>query len=202
MSDFDDIGASLRAQVERLRSEATTVYLELVLPSWGSATQHGFPATVWGYVMSGFAAIDLASYYDSPSVRQTDRMRGFLNARLGAPPDVAAVAVQLWRHTLMHTGTPRPVSGETSDTSFTFLLHWGAEQLPREQHLRLLPGTRRGEQVLGLGALYLLQDLHEAAARLVQGWADSSASRERVTTAHARLLRQQVVRDIGPRPRC
>lgn len=191
--NFDEIASDVEAQIARLRTEATVVYHELVLPSWGSTARHGFPATLRGYVMSTFSVIDLASYYDSTAkVSQSDRMRAFLRTRLHTEPEVAAVAVQLWRHTLMHTGTPRAISANATGREYGYLLHWGKE-LPRDQHLRLLPGPDPDEPILGLALLYLLDDVRDAVALVVAEWASSSESRRLVEDAHQRLLVRQTV---------
>ncbi len=43
-------------------------------------------------------------------------------------------AIQMWRHKLMHTGSPRKLIDEQNGTAVRWLLHWGDEHLPRDQH--------------------------------------------------------------------
>lgn len=190
---FDEASGDLLGQIARLQGEATEVHRQLVLPSWGSSAQHGLPATLWGYVMSAFAFVDLVSYYVAPPAQgQSARMRAFLEEHLDVEPDVAAVAVQLWRHTLMHTGMPRSITSKATGERFLYLLHWG-DELPRQQHLRLLPGHTPSERIIGLSLLALLEDLHSATLDLTRTWAASASSQRRVQDQHERLLRAQRV---------
>jgi hypothetical protein len=133
MTSFDDAEAAMLGDVGALRQEAQIIYHELVLPGWGSPDRHGFPRTLYGMVMNAMALIDrLSSYYAGDAWGgQTTKMRSVLEA-LGASPEAAAVAVPLWRHTLMHTGSPAVLVTDTATgTTYRWLLHWG-EQLPRD----------------------------------------------------------------------
>src|SRR5262249_28813116 len=101
---FDQVRDETLANIDQLVTEAEIVYQELVLPGWGSPDRHGFPRTLYGYVMNAFSIVDLLSVYWEPSEQQqTSRMRRLLVDYLNVPKRQAAIAVQLWRHTLMHT---------------------------------------------------------------------------------------------------
>ena len=164
--DVDQIRDELLAQLRDLRQEVEVVYAALVLPHWGDTELHGFPRTLYGYVMSSFSFVDLLSHYRYPGERQqTNRMRKFLSAYTGARPDAAAVAVQMWRHTLMHTANPQPVLEKGTGKVYGWLLHW-REHLPRDQHMRFQQPGR--EVVLTVGLSYFWAELGWGAERLFE----------------------------------
>jgi hypothetical protein len=101
-------------------------------------------------------------------------MRQFLVDYLGASPGAAAVAVKLWRHTLMHTGNPYELVGKASGKRYRWLLQWGGEHMDRAEHLQLR-GAGAGEETLGLGLLYLVEDLRSGAERDFADVAESDA---------------------------
>ena len=125
---------SLKKDLHRLSEEAEIVYRQIVLPGWGGK-YHGLPSSLYGYVMSAFAQIDLFSaYWQGNEKKQSDRMVAFLT-KFMQPDDYAnSFAVQMWRHKLMHTGSPRILLDEKSGSTIRWLLHWGDEHLPRAQH--------------------------------------------------------------------
>ena len=53
---YDDIKDQVPAQLAGLDSESEIVYRELVLPGWTSPDRHGFPRTLYGYVIRGAAS--------------------------------------------------------------------------------------------------------------------------------------------------
>jgi hypothetical protein len=83
-------------------------------------------------------------------------MRAFLARYLPRDPIADALAIQLWRHTLMHTSRPRQLRERASGHVYTYLLHWGAPQLPIEQHYVV------SNLKFSLGLQYLLSDFHQA----------------------------------------
>ena len=69
------------------------MYRELVLPNWGSSEQHGFPRTLYGYVMVSFSFIDLLSQYRYDVASQTARMQNLFVDYMAASHDAAVVVV-------------------------------------------------------------------------------------------------------------
>lgn len=67
------------------------------------------------------------------------------------------IAIQMWRHALMHTGPQRLVE-TNSQTTYLWLLHRGREHLPPDQHMTFseLGG---GERILNKTLFYTLEDL-------------------------------------------
>ena len=142
---------SLRKDSHRLSEEAEIVYRQIVLPGWGG-TYHGLPSTLYGYVMSAFAQIDLFSaHWQGNEKKQSDRMVAFLTKFMKPDDYVNSLAVQMWRHKLMHTGSPRMLFDEKSGSTIRWLLHWGDEHLPREQHFTFVEkGTIFNMSLFGL----------------------------------------------------
>src|SRR5947209_6346801 len=107
VANLEEVANGTLTDLRQLREEIQVIYDGQVLPNWGSAIRHGFPRTLYGYVMSTFAMVDVISLLEhGDRVKQTPRMRRLLVDRLRVDTHAAAVAVQMWRHTLMHTGNP------------------------------------------------------------------------------------------------
>jgi hypothetical protein len=153
-------GSQFMTELDRLSIEVDMVYRKLVLPGWNSAT-HGMPDTLYGYMMGTFARIDLLSaYWRGTFNDQSDRMVSFMTEYMATERHANSLAVQFWRHKLMHTSAPRELKDSTSPITYRWLLHWGDEHLPREQHFKLQPG---GEN-LNLSLIGLLQNIKLAAS--------------------------------------
>lgn len=152
-----EIAEQLRSDSRQLIEEAEVAVEQLVKPTWEKHTHH-YPATLWAYLMAAFARLDLYSrLWDGDSgAKQTPRMRAFLARYLPRDPIADALAIQLWRHTLMHTSRPRRLREQVSGHVYTYLLHWGAPQLPIEQHYVV------SNLKFSLGLQYLLSDLNRA----------------------------------------
>ena len=85
----------LRSDLSQLRAEVGATNATVVRPTWQAHTHH-FPATLWAYVMAGFARLDLYSrLWDGDATRvQTVRMRAFLACYLPRDPLADALAIQ------------------------------------------------------------------------------------------------------------
>lgn len=160
--------ASVRADVEHvltlLSTEMRATHERIVLKEWGSGTPlHGMGRTAYGYVMNCLALVDLLSQYRTGSTKgQTKRMVAFLVDCFGYEETASRVVVKLWRHTLMHTGNPRGLLG-TSGTRYYWLLQWGPEHLPRDQHMKFQGSAQ--PRILNMGVLFLAQDLQAASTK-------------------------------------
>jgi len=81
MLKIDTIIEKLTALAANFELEVKEVYNVVVIPNWKSDRLHGFPQTLYGYMMAFFARIDLLSTYwrgDSSS-NQTTRMIKFMD---------------------------------------------------------------------------------------------------------------------------
>ena len=188
MKTAEQIGLELLTSVRQLSREVDEVYTRLVLPTWMSEL-HGLPAALYGYMLGVFARIDLASAYwrGGDAGNQTERMVGFMEAYLGQPSDLCAVAVQMWRHKLIHTAQPRPLRHPTTGFVYRWLLHWG-EHLPEPQHFTL---SESGEmRVLNLGLVYLIADLQRGLELFVEAAARDSAIQANMVRYERNLCNQ------------
>ena len=164
------------------------MYEELVLPGWGSPDRHGFPRTLYGYVLEAFSFVDLLSQYrtalEPRPAGQTPRMENFAADYLGASAAAAAVSVKMWRHTLVHTAGPRVLEDPGTGRRIRWLLHW-RDHLPRSQHLTFADsGT---DLILNLGFLYLAEDLSAASASLFDQLGASGDARREAVALHQKL---------------
>ena len=159
------LGSQLQKELERLDTEARTIYRELVLPNWGK-TLHGFPDVLYGFMMGVYARVDLASAYWKGSFEsQTRRMVGFLDVYVSSDHEANSVSVQMWRHKLMHTSQPRFLRNETTNKIYCWLLHWW-EHLPSEQHYTFV--ETNDSRILNIGLIYLISDLKRGIERFLQ----------------------------------
>ena len=144
-------GSHLIAELDRLATEVDIVYRAIVLPGW-LGPHHGMPDTLYGYMMGTFARIDLLSAHWQGTFReQSNRMVSFMTNYMNTGRDANSLAVQFWRHKLMHTSAPRELKDPVSGITYRWLLHWGDEHLPREQHFRFQPnGTNLNLSLIGL----------------------------------------------------
>ena len=84
MLDLDEVRNRHIARFDAIEREASLVYSTLVLPNWGGPL-HGFPETLYGFMMAVFARFDLLSAYWKGDVSwkgQTVRMIEFLNTKV------------------------------------------------------------------------------------------------------------------------
>jgi hypothetical protein len=94
---------------------------------------NNFPYAHWGYMMTIFARVDLLSRYwegrRNQRGEQTKRMVGFLDQYVWRGKHAEnCVAVQLWRHTLMHTGQGRLLTDPDTGDIYTWQLYFGSTQ--------------------------------------------------------------------------
>ncbi len=173
--------------LDRLLWQTHDVVDLLVRPSWGT-TKHGYDRLLYGVVMNTMALADRLSFYRAPATHQTVRLRA-LFSEMGADPEAAAVTVQMWRHSLVHTGDPLPFTDTGTGVKYLWLLHWGEEHLPREEHLTFSHGPE--VRTLAFGALHAAADLYESAERLLAAAEDDEGLAHGLVEARALLLEKQ-----------
>lgn len=158
-----NLRSQVSAELKRFKVEAHSVLESLVLPTWRTDL-HGFTHTLYGYMMRAFSYIDLLSaYWSGPNSKQTERMVDFMDRYMGYERKAHSLAVQLWRHKLMHTARPRKLIDPETGKSMYWLLQWYEQHIHREQHFTF---SDSGQQVnLNIGAIYLIEDIERAAAK-------------------------------------
>jgi hypothetical protein len=188
--DLDVVRHETVGALERLKWQTEDVVNLLVRPTWGTE-KHGYDRLLYGVVMSTMALGDRLSFYRWPDSHQSKRLVALFRD-LGADAEAATVTVQMWRHTLMHTGDPITLTNPETGKKYGWLLHWGEEHLPREHHLTLTSQADR-MTILNFGAQYAVTDLHRLAERLVTSAEKDADEGERLLAAHQRLARKQKV---------
>ena len=178
---MDDVPALLRRDFHQFRVEVSDAERLLVVPSLERPGHH-YHITLYAYTMVAFSFVDLWSLLYRGERRprdQTPRMVEMLELYLPRGEGAHRHAVQLFRHTLMHTSRPRVLTDKSGKASFPFLFHWRSAFLPRAQHYLVGPD---GKFTFGLE--YFIEDmdvmleglLRDAAAeigagaRLASGW--------------------------------
>lgn len=144
--------------------------------------------------MNAFAFVDLLSQYDSGVGTQTERLTTFLESRLGIDREAASVAVQMWRHTLMHGGNPRPLprsqGGDLAEGRYLWLPHWGEPWLRSPDNMTLVNGG--SDRILNLGLSDFVADLRLAAESLLDELSLTTEGRSCVEAVEQRIARAPI----------
>lgn len=139
--------------------------------------------------MAFSARTDLLSAYWRGSAAprdQTIRMIDFMNQYVSGDHKANSVAVQIWRHKLMHTSEPRFLLDERTGKVYRWLLHWW-KHLPLSQHYTFADTS--DSRVLSLGLVYLIADLKAGVEKYLADLSTSpmlqsnaGRTREEITT--------------------
>lgn len=157
-------GSHFISEIDRLAGEAELVLRSIVLPGW-LGPNHGMPDTLYGYMMGVFSRIDLISAHWSGSYDdQSVRMVSFMDRYIQPNRTANSLAVQLWRHKLMHTSSPRALCDPNTGSKYLWLLHWADDHLPREQHFTF----QAGGTILNLSLMGLIANTRDAAAKYIE----------------------------------
>jgi hypothetical protein len=199
---FDYAGESnkLLLQLEALQKEVNAFYAG-VDPDNAPGLNH-CPNSVNAYFMFCFSKIDLLASYlfgylstrgKKPEENQTWRMVEFIvNYGMTTDRDAANVAVQLWRHKLMHTSEPRMI--EDSKTAVRYIWHsqWTEKQMPRSEHFRFQNGSV-SPRILNLCLTCLIDDLRNAGAAYRKDLLNPASTQlqSNFQTAHSQLTQAQ-----------
>lgn len=154
-----NILASLRYDLDAFTREATAIREKLADDS-----SPKFFMSLFALLMGAFSQVDLwaALWAGSLGKGQTKRMRGFLDRYSGRESTASMLAVQLYRHTLMHTGRPRMLLNESTGVAHGFLLHWGRKRADVSVHY-----TVNADGKLTLNLECLIEDLSLALDRFI-----------------------------------
>ncbi len=117
--------------MEQLEFEVDTLWHGFRATNWYGNPAH-FPNAHYRYMMALFARVDLLSrYWPGYEKPQTRRMAGFLDCYVHrGKHDENCVAVQLWRHTVMHTAEARQLLDTTAGRRYTWRYDFGQPAPP------------------------------------------------------------------------
>lgn len=139
-----------------MKDEALSVFNTFVLPNWHDPKCH-YDQTLYGYVLRVYSCVDLlSSFWRGTESDQSPRMVDFLETFTPYPRDVHSVAVQIWRHKLVHIARPRALHEPQSGLRLYWLLQWYEPHLPRSMHMTF--SVAHPLKVLNTGAIYLIED--------------------------------------------
>lgn len=158
MLDVAEIRTGITKNLDILEFEVATLWKDMIDNDWYGGTHH-FPNMTFGLMMSCFARIDLYSrYWRGTNEKQTLRMRDFLGEYVYPNRlEENRVAVQMWRHTLMHTSEPRRLRDRRTGMEYMWRVHF-KEPLREEQHYTFVQG-HDGTRILDIGIVYFVADL-------------------------------------------
>lgn len=129
---LDHIMITLRKDLLSLQREATAIREQ-----FGTGHQPKFHMSLYALLMATFAQVDLFSALRKGKRPKGDKhdMSRFLADFTSRDPSAIAHAIQLYRHTTMHTGRPRELVDPQSGQSRYYLLHWGRKGADEAAHL-------------------------------------------------------------------
>jgi len=168
---------NLVLQVADLHREATEIYFQVVWPQQATA---GYAQTLYGYMHRVFGFIDtFSAYWKGTDEKQSPRMVDFMDKYLGANRRAHSIAVQIWRHKLVHTALPRNLFDSANGKTVHYLIQWHGNQMtPQQPHYTIVPFG--GDEVFNVACLALIEDLQRATMAYV---ADLEASTTLQTNA-------------------
>lgn len=126
---YTGIAGEIKANASALNFEIAALAQLFAKTDFLGDNRH-FPHAHYGYLMAGMGQIDLMSKCEygegEPEGGQTARMQDFLRRYFDAQKvDEHRVAIKLLRHTLMHTGALRYVYEKSTQTAYTWRIHFG-----------------------------------------------------------------------------
>jgi hypothetical protein len=153
------------AIVDRLRRELSSLVRESteIRERCAATAQPKYYMSLYALLMGAFSQVDLFAALRAGTLEtrgQTVRMRKFLRDFTTHETDAIAHAVQLYRHTLMHTGRTRELLEKSTDRRRYFLLHWGRKGADEAAHFTV---NKAGKLTLNLECL--LEDIVSAFER-------------------------------------
>jgi hypothetical protein len=126
--DSNEIASEIVANAKALDYEVATL-AKCFKENRFFGDDRNFPHAHYGYIMACMGQLDLMSKCEfglgEPQGGQTPRMQSFTERYLDAQKaDEHRVAIQLMRHTLMHTGALRYLYEEQTQTAYTWRIHF------------------------------------------------------------------------------
>jgi hypothetical protein len=174
--DIDERIARHNKDLGEFAKEAEWMHRDLVAlnypgPNPITGRSYGFHNSCHAYVMLCFAWLDgLSSYWAGSKDKispcntkrsQTRRITAFLAKYHSPQHDVHRVAVQLWRHTLMHESKPREICDDAGN-HYRWRLYWEMDarrHYTMTKELAAVMATPYDVHVVQMGILPLIQDI-------------------------------------------
>jgi hypothetical protein len=155
---FHQARALFRAKIDSVRKDVNRCFWPIADPAVRDPAL--FPAVIYCFATVDYFSGFWAGWNKKPP-RKTDnqnkRMMGFLNAYLLYPPKEARIAIDFWRHKLMHTSEPRVLRSKPPAKE---VYHWCAG-IGVRNHMRLENAGEADHYVLGFDCHEFARDLEE-----------------------------------------
>ena len=94
----------------------------------------------------------------------------------------------------MHTGSPREVKGSRTGEHYSYLMQWGTDHLPRNDHMEFQSGSH-DPRILNLGVLFLAEDVLAGARKYFDDVGRSATLVASLTSAHGELIQPKGFQD-------
>jgi hypothetical protein len=187
MTSVDKITARIEEDFAQFGVELADAHSSLRQPSLLRPGHH-YHFTFYAYVMVSFSFVDLWSVLWRGEIdQQTTRMVEFLERYFSRGKRVHKHAVQLLRHTLMHTSRPRVLSDSTGGRQYPYLLHWSSAGLPAEMHYTVTPN---GKFVFGLE--YFVSDMSRMLGAFIAEVRSDAHAQTRMLAGWSAIERQML----------
>lgn len=148
--------------IKDLKFEATQVYENLVKPNWCNYEKR-FYRTLYGYILNCFSFIDLLSgflygtqHWKSLGINETKALSNFIYQYLKWNKEESLIAVNLFRHCLIHKANIYPHL-DINGIKHRWLLHWSDNELPGSQHAQFQ--LLANEKILNLNLFHFIDDI-------------------------------------------
>jgi hypothetical protein len=177
-------GDALLKDLIELQMEVQHIYTTQI-GSGLNGILNNLPHTLYGYVMATFSHIDLISSYNlgTRNVSINTRMVHFLVRYMGVDENISRILIEMFRHNIVHTSSPRPSTNRTTGITYRWLLHWSDDQLPREQLFTI----QEHEPIINLSLTGLLETTISGLKRYLDELDQSSDLQEKFDAVDAQL---------------
>lgn len=179
----ENILAARRYDFDAFAREATEIREKLA-----DVARPYYFMSLYALLMGAFSQVDIWSALWAGTLRgnQTKRMRRFLDRFMNRDETANMLAVQLYRHTLMHTGRPRLLFDGATGVTHSFLLHWGRRLADSSVHY-----TVDAEGKLTLNLECLIEDLSGALDRFVAEASENAEMCARIESLWPTVMTQE-----------
>ncbi|MFI6220118.1 hypothetical protein ACIBEH_06150 [Nocardia salmonicida] len=202
----DDIAKELLAHSEALKFEVDTLAGCFAGSRFFNDTNN-FRHAHFGYLMACMAQIDALSVFEQGALggKQTPRMMGFLGRYMpGGGLEEHRVALELFRHKLMHLGRQAFVFDTTTDIAYTWRLQFTDVEKIRLRHFTLsvldpatepellsyLSSTPSAVKALNIHLPSLADDIHRLSKSYVTAMLADAGLRQNAENVYPKIRLQ------------
>ncbi len=155
-ADLHQARERFRSRIDSLENDVSRCFWNIIQP--GAPAPAPFPAVMYCFATLDYFSSLWAGWNQSApkGQNQTDRMTAFSNRFLLYGRRESQIAIQFWRHKLMHTAEPRLVRDKQTGETFQWSMGTGPGN-----HMHLAPTSTRGSFLLHFNPVTFTRDLAE-----------------------------------------